>query len=56
VLTASLSILLFEYLFRYLQALTTHRLDAHLHQRIGEVIDLQGDKSDAIQYYFDVRF
>ncbi|CAF3860357.1 unnamed protein product [Rotaria sp. Silwood2] len=37
----------------YLQALSTHRMDGHLHQRIGEVIDLQGDKSDAIQYYFD---
>jgi hypothetical protein len=43
------------FLFRYLQALSTHRLDAHLQRRIGEVIDLQGDKSDAIQYYFDVR-
>ena len=41
--------------FRYLQALSTHRLDGHLQRRIGEVIDMQGDKSDAIQYYFDVR-
>ena len=38
----------------YLQALSSHRLDAHLQRRIGEVIDEQGDKSDAIQYYFDV--
>ncbi|CAF0950545.1 unnamed protein product [Rotaria sordida] len=37
----------------YLQALSTHRMDGHLHRRIGEVIDVQGDKSDAIQYYFD---
>ncbi len=35
--------------------MSTHRLDAHLQRRIGEVIDIQGDKSDAIQYYFDVR-
>ncbi|CAF3590022.1 unnamed protein product [Rotaria sordida] len=37
----------------YLQALSTHRMDGHLHRRIGEVIDVQGDKSAAIQYYFD---
>ncbi|CAF3940589.1 unnamed protein product, partial [Adineta steineri] len=37
----------------YLQALSTYRTDGHLHRRIGEVIDKQGDKSDAIQYYFD---
>ncbi|CAF0943555.1 unnamed protein product [Rotaria sordida] len=37
----------------YLQALSIHRTDGHLHRRIGELIDSQGDKSDAIQYYFD---
>ncbi|CAF3973646.1 unnamed protein product, partial [Rotaria magnacalcarata] len=37
----------------YLQALSTYRTDGHLHRRIGEVIDIQGDKADAIQYYFD---
>jgi len=46
----------FFLLFRYLQALSTHRTDGHLHRRIGELIDAQGDKSDAIQYYFDVNF
>jgi hypothetical protein len=30
-------------------------MDGHLHRRIGEVIDTQGDKSDAIQYYYDVN-
>ncbi len=42
-------------LFRYLQALSTHRTDGYLHRHIGELIDGQGDKSDAIQYYFDVN-
>ncbi|CAF3044332.1 unnamed protein product [Rotaria socialis] len=37
----------------YLQALSTYRTDGHLHRRIGEVVDIQGDKADAIQYYFD---
>jgi tetratricopeptide (TPR) repeat protein len=47
----------FRFFFiRYLQALSTHRTDAHLHRRIGELIDAQGDKADAIQYYFDVNF
>ena len=39
---------------RYLQALGSHRMDGHLHRRMGEVIDTQGDKADALQYYFDV--
>jgi hypothetical protein len=38
-----------------LQALSTHRTDGYLHRHIGELIDGQGDKSDAIQYYFDVN-
>lgn len=42
-------------LFRYLQALSTHRTDARLHRRIGELIDSQGYKSEAIQYFFDVK-
>ncbi|CAF1251703.1 unnamed protein product [Rotaria sp. Silwood1] len=37
----------------YLQALSIHRTDGHLHRRIGELIDSQGDKSNALQYYFD---
>ncbi|UJR26463.1 hypothetical protein I4U23_007793 [Adineta vaga] len=37
----------------YLQALSKYRTDGHLHRRIGEIVDMQGDKSDAIQYYFD---
>ena len=41
-------------LCRYLQALSTHRADGYLHRRIGELIDAQGDKADAFQYYFDV--
>lgn len=44
----------FRHIFRYLQALSAHRTDAHLHQQIGELFDNQGDKSDALQYYFDV--
>ncbi|CAF5099041.1 unnamed protein product, partial [Rotaria sp. Silwood1] len=34
----------------YLQALSIHRTDGHLHRRIGELIDSQGDKSNALQY------
>ncbi|CAF2190201.1 unnamed protein product [Rotaria magnacalcarata] len=37
----------------YLQALSSHRTDGHLHRRLGELIDSQGDKSEALQYYFD---
>jgi hypothetical protein len=50
-----ISLISFFFCFRYLQALSSHQSDGHLHRRIGEVIDLQGDKSDAIQYYFDVK-
>jgi len=46
---------LMEFFLRYLQALSLHRTDGHLHRRIGELIDNQGDKVDAIQYYFDVK-
>lgn len=41
---------------RYLQALSAHRSDAHLLRQIGELFDNQGDKSDALQYYFDVSY
>ncbi|UJR22611.1 hypothetical protein I4U23_025652 [Adineta vaga] len=37
----------------YLQALSMHRTDGYLHRHIGELIDMQGDKADALQYYFD---
>ncbi|CAF1310006.1 unnamed protein product [Adineta steineri] len=37
----------------YLQALSIHRTDGYLHRRIGELIDGQSNKSDALQYYFD---
>ncbi|CAF0836099.1 unnamed protein product [Adineta ricciae] len=37
----------------YLQALSTHRTDGYLHRHIGELLDNQGDKADALQYYFD---
>ncbi|CAF0743268.1 unnamed protein product [Didymodactylos carnosus] len=37
----------------YLQALSAYRMDSHLHRKLGELIDEQGDKSDAFQYFFD---
>ena len=43
-----------DFLCRYLQALSTHRTDGYLHRHIGELLDNQGDKADALQYYFDV--
>ena len=41
-------------LFRYLQTLSSRRTDRHLHRRIGEFFNSQGDRSGALQYYFDV--
>ncbi|CAF4968639.1 unnamed protein product, partial [Rotaria socialis] len=35
-------------------ALSGHRTDGYLHRRLGELVDSQGDKSEALQYYFDV--
>ncbi|CAF0751378.1 unnamed protein product, partial [Didymodactylos carnosus] len=37
----------------YLQALSAYRMDGHLQRKLGELIDEQGDKSDAFQYFYD---
>lgn len=39
----------------YMQALSAHPKDGELLKRIGNIFDEQGDRSQAFQYYHDVR-
>lgn len=39
---------------RYLQLLGLVPTDPHIHQRLGQIFDSEGDKQQAYQYYFDV--
>jgi intraflagellar transport protein 88 len=39
----------------YMQALSAHPKDSELLKRIGNIYDEQGEKSQAFQYYHDVK-
>lgn len=42
--------------YRYLQLLGLVPTDPHIHQRLGQIFDSEGDKQQAYQYYFDVSY